>query len=187
MKRFAVLGMLLLLSLPLSALELAGVKLKDTEQVGSQALVLNGAGIRTKWFFKVYVGALYLPQKQSVADMVIADEQTQRIAMYMLRDLGSKKLYGAFNEAIQANHTGAELKGMKMQLRQMADIFNAIGEAKQGDVITLDYQPASGTQISLNGKVFGNIEGAAFKRALLKIWLGSKPAQDDLKKAMLGG
>jgi hypothetical protein len=187
MKRFAIMGLLWLVSLPLSATELAGVKLSDSAQIGSQALVLNGAGVRTKWFFKVYVAALYLPQKQAAADMVIADEHPQRIAMYMLRDLGSKKLYGAFNEAIQANHNGVELKAMKAQLKQMADIFNDIGEAKQGDVITLDYQPASGTQISLNGKVFGNIEGAAFKRALLKIWLGNKPAQDDLKKAMLGG
>jgi hypothetical protein len=187
MKRLMTLGMLLLVSLPLSALELAGTRLGDTVQVGSQTLVLNGAGIRTKWFFKVYVGALYLPARQSSADMVIADEQPQRIAMHILRDLGSKKLYGAFNEAIQANHTGAELHAMKVQLGQMADIFNRIGEVKQGDVITLDYLPASGTRISLNGKEQGVIDGAAFKRALLKIWLGSKPVQDDLKKAMLGG
>ena len=187
MKRL-LLGMAVcVLCVPAMALEVGGVKLSDTAQIGSQTLVLNGAGIRTKWFFKVYVGALYLPQKQSVADMVIADEQPQRIALHMLRDLPSKKLYGAFNEAIQANHDGAELKAMKVQLEQMANIFNQIGEAKQGDVITLDYQPVGGTQISLNGKVYGNIEGAAFKRALLKIWLGSKPAQDDLKKAMLGG
>jgi long-chain acyl-CoA synthetase len=176
-----------LLCMPAMALEVAGVKLSDTAQIGSQTLVLNGAGIRTKWFFNAYVGALYLPQKQMAADMVIADEHPQRIAMHMLRDLPSKKLYGAFNEAIQANHDGAELKAMKAQLKLMADIFNEIGEAKQGDVITLDYQPAAGTRISLNGKVYGNIAGAAFKRALLKIWLGNKPAQDDLKKAMLGG
>jgi long-chain acyl-CoA synthetase len=183
-----LLGMVIgLLCIPAWSMEVAGVKLSDSAQVGSQELVLNGAGIRTKWFFKVYVGALYLPQKQTAADMVIADEHPQRIAMYMLRDLGGKRLYGAFNEAIQANHNGPELKAMKAQLKQMADIFNAIGEAKQGDVITLDYQPAGGTKVGLNGKVYGNIEGAAFKRALLKIWLGNKPAQDDLKKAMLGG
>lgn len=188
MMKKLLLGMAVcLLCMPAVALEVAGVKLSDTAQVGTQALVLNGAGVRSKWFFKVYVGALYLPQKQSVADMVIAEEQPQRIAMHMLRDLGSKKLYGAFNEAIQANHDGAELKAMKVQLKQMGDIFNQIGEAKQGDVITLDYQPAGGTQISLNGKVYGTVAGAAFKRALLKIWLGNKPAQDDLKKAMLGG
>lgn len=187
MKRIAMTGLLLLASMQTTALELAGVKLGDTAQVGAQALVLNGAGIRTKWFFKVYVGALYLPQKQTSADMVITADHPQRVAMHMLRDLGSKKLYGAFNEAIQANHDGAELKAMKAQLKQMADIFNEIGEAKRGDVITIDYQPAGGTRIGLNGKEYGNIAGAAFKRALLKIWLGNKPVQDDLKKAMLGG
>ncbi len=187
MKRIVMTGLLLLASMQATALEQVGMKLDDAARVGAQVLVLNGAGVRTKWFVKVYVAALYLPQKQTSADMVIAAEHPQRVAMHMLRDLGSKKLYGAFSEAIQANHDGAELKAMKAQLKQMADIFNEIGEAKQGDIITLDYRPAGGTQIGLNGKVYGTIAGAVFKRALLKIWLGNKPVQDDLKKAMLGG
>lgn len=187
MKKMLLGAVFSMLCLPALAMEVAGVNLSDSAQLGTQQLVLNGAGVRTKWFFKVYVGALYLPQREKAADVVIADDHPQRIAMHMLRDLGNKKLYGAFNEAIQANHSGAELNAMKSQLRQMSDIFSKIGEAKQGDIITLDYVPASGTRISLNGKVYGNIEGSAFKRALLKIWLGNKPAQDDLKKAMLGG
>lgn len=187
MQCIAMAGLLLWASCSASALEVESVRLSDSVQVGSQTLVLNGAGTRTKWFFKVYVGALYLPQKQKAADVVIAEEQVQRVALHMLRDLGSKRLYGAFNEAIQANHDGVELKALGPQMRQMADIFDAIGEAKQGDVITLDYLPGSGTQIGINGTVRGTIPGAAFKRALLKIWLGGKPAQDDLKKALLGG
>ena len=177
----------LLLSWNANALEVAGVKLSDTAQVGAQALVLNGAGIRTKWFFKVYVGALYLPLKQSSAEAVIADDKENRIALHMLRGLGSKRLYGAFSEAIEANHTPAELQAMDAQLKQMAAIFDAVKEVEEGDVITLDYLPASGTQISVNGTLRGTIEGAEFNRALRRIWLGSKPAQDDLKKAMLGG
>jgi hypothetical protein len=31
------------------------------------------------------------------------------------------------------------------------------------------------------------MKGEAFYRALLRIWLGEKPVQDDLKKALLGG
>jgi len=187
MQRIAMAGLLLWASISASALEVEGVRLGDSVQVGTQALVLNGAGTRTKWFFKVYVAALYLPQKQKAADVVIAAEESQRIALYMLREVGSKRLYGAFNEAIQANHDGAELKALGPQLRQMADIFDAIGEAKAGDVITLDYLPGGGTEIAINGRLRGTIPGAAFKRALLKIWLGGKPAQDDLKKALLGG
>jgi len=187
MNRIFLAGLLCVFALPISAAEVAGVKVGDNAQVGAQTLVLNGAGIRSKWMFKVYVGALYLPQKQASAEAIIADERVHRVALHMLRDLGSRKLYGAFSEAIEANHTPAELTAMNAELKQMAQIFDAIQEAKEGDVITLDYLPASGTQIGVNGTVRGSIAGAAFNRALLKIWLGGKPAQESLKKEMLGG
>jgi hypothetical protein len=35
--------------------------------------------------------------------------------------------------------------------------------------------------------VFVMIEGEDFYRALLRIWLGDRPVQDDLKKSLLGG
>jgi hypothetical protein len=187
MKRISLIVCGLLLSWNVNALELAGVKLADTAQVGSANLQLNGAGIRTKLFFKIYVGALYLPQKQASADTIIADEHEHRVALHIVRDLSSDKLLHAFNEAIEANHTKEELSALSSQLKQMAEIFNAVKEVKPGDVITLDYLPTSGTQISVNGAARGTIAGAAFNKALLKIWLGSKPAQEDLKKGMLGG
>lgn len=187
MKKLLVMACGLLLSWNSSALEVAGVKLPDTAQVGSANLQLNGAGIRTKLFFKVYVGALYLPQKQASAEAIIADEHEHRVALHIVRDLSSDKLLNAFNEAIEANHTKDELEALNAQLKQMAEIFNAVKEVKPGDVITLDYLPASGTQISVNGAARGTITGAAFNKALLRIWLGNKPAQEDLKKGMLGG
>ncbi len=187
MKKILLLLCSALLSWNVNALEVAGVKLADRAQVGSASLQLNGAGIRTRLFFKVYVAALYLPQKQKSAEAIVADEHEHRVALYILRELTSTKLLGAFNDAIEANHTAAELAALDAQLKQMAQIFNAVVEVKPGDVITLDYLPASGTQISVNGTARGTIAGAAFNRALLKIWLGSKPVQDDLKKEMLGG
>ena len=176
----------LLLSVNASALELAGVNLSDTVQVGTQTLVLNGAGIRTKWFFKIYIGALYLTKKQSSAEAIIADESGHRVALHMLHELSGTKLYGAFSEAVEANHTAAEIAALDEQMKQMRQIFNLVDEVKPGDVITLDYLQSSGTQIVVNGTVRGTIAGTAFNRALLKIWLGSKPVQGDLKQAMLG-
>ena len=169
------------------ALELAGVKLPDHAQVGNVILQLNGAGIRTRLFFKVYVGALYLSQKQASAEAIIADEHEYRMALHILRDLSSEKVIGSFNEAIEANHTPAELAALDTQLKQMTQIFDTMKEMKTGDVITLDYLPASGTQISVNSIARGTIAGAAFNRALLKIWLGHKPVQEDMKKGLLGG
>lgn len=187
MKKLVLLVCAALLSWNASALEVAGVQLADTVQLGAASLRLNGAGVRTKLIFKVYVAALYLPQKQTSAQAVIAGERERRVALHLLRDLSSTKLLGAFNEAIEANHTSAELAALDAQLKQMVQIFNAVKEVKSGDVITLDYLPAEGTRISVNGSVRGTIAGAEFNRALLRIWLGDKPAQESLKVELLGG
>jgi hypothetical protein len=53
-------------------------------------------------------------------------------------------------------------------------------------VVTLDYV-GDVTHISLDGKERGAIGGDAFNRALTNVWIGAHPAQDDLKKALLGG
>ena len=187
MKKTLLMLCFALLSWNVNALEVAGVKLDDKAQVGNASLQLNGAGIRTKFFFKIYVGVLYLPQKQTSGEAIIADEHEHRMALHILHELSSKKLFNSFNEAIEANHTPAELAALDAQIKQLAKIFDAVKEVKPGDVITLDYLPASGTQIGVNGMPRGTIAGAAFNRALLEIWLGGKPVQEDLKKGLLGG
>jgi Chalcone isomerase-like len=155
MKKILLLISGFLLSVNVSAMEVSGVKLSDSVQLLGSHLVLNGAGVRTKIIFKVYVAALYVSQKQTTAGAILSDTNSQRVALHMLRELSDEKLLNAFNEAIEANHT-------------------------------LDYM-SGGTQISLNGTPRGTIAGEAFHRALLKIWLGNKPVQDDLKKSLLGG
>lgn len=187
MKKILPLICCLLLSGNAGALDLAGIHLADRMQPGDTVLQLNGGGIRTKWFFRIYVGALYLPQKQTSAEAIIADEHEHGVVLHMLHELSSEKLFNAFKEAIEANHSPAEMAALDAQLRQMAQIFGSVHEVKPGDIIALDYLPASGTRITVNGAERGTIAGAEFNRALLKIWLGKHPVQDDLKKGMLGG
>jgi hypothetical protein len=187
MKKIVLMICSVLLSWNASALEVAGVKLPDSVSLGNQNLLLNGAGLRTRFFFKVYVAALYLPAKEKTAEAVIADENPQRIALHMLRDLGEKKFLNAFIEAIEANHTKTEMAMLDDQIKQMTDIFHLVQDVKSGDVIDLDYLPGIGTLISVNGVTYGTIAGGIFHRAILKIWLGKHPVQDDLKKDMLGG
>jgi hypothetical protein len=80
------------------AMEIEGVKVPDQVKLGDTGpeLVLNGAGVRTRAIFKVYVGALYLQQKKTAADAVLADTGARRIALYLLRDLSSEQLLSAF-------------------------------------------------------------------------------------------
>ena len=93
--------LLLLWALPVSAIEVAGVKVADKARVGAGELVLNGAGIRTRVIFKVYVGALYLTGKTSVAAEVLAQKGAKRVALTLLRDLSAQQLNEAFEMGIR--------------------------------------------------------------------------------------
>jgi len=171
------------------AAEVEGVKLADKLRVSDAGpeLILNGAGVRTRVFFKVYVGALYLQKKENATDAVLADAGPKRVAMHLLRDLTAEQLFSALNDGLKNNHTPEQLAKLGPQLKQLEDVFNAVKAAKNGDVILLDYLPGAGTRVIVRGDDRGTIPGEEFNRALLRIWLGNQPADASLKKAMLGG
>lgn len=179
--------LLLCLSTSASAVELAGVRLADSVQVGSRDLQLNGAGVRSRFFFDLYITALYLPGKSTSFAAVLADGGEKRIALHLLVGISADHLYSALKNAIAANHTPAELGALEGSLKEFAAIFRTIDEINKGDVVTLDYLPGSGTRVGVNGAAKGTVGGAPFYGALLKVWLGDKPAQADLKQKLLGG
>ena len=175
----------LCLGAPVFAAEVGGVKLDDKVSVGGQDLVLNGAGVRTKVMFKIYVGSLYLPAKATDLAGVLA-KGPRRIQMNLLRNLTADELLGALLDGLNDNNSAAEMAAVKAQADQMVSIMKAFKEVKEKDVVTLDFVD-DGTKIGLNGADKGVIKGEPFNKALTRIWLGDKPAQADLKKAMLGG
>lgn len=167
------------------AAEVGGVKLDDKAAVGGQDLVLNGAGIRSRAIFKVYVGSLYLPAKANTAAAVFA-KGPRRVQLNMLRDVTSDQMTEALVEGITASNPPAETAAVKAQSDQLASILKSMGALKEGNVLVFDFADG-GTKVSLNGAAKGTIPGDAFNKALTSVWIGDKPVQDDLKKAMLGG
>jgi chalcone isomerase-like protein len=168
------------------AAEVQGVKLEDTTQVESRDLVLNGAGLRKRFIFKVYVMGLYLPEKKTDAAGAIALPGPKRAAIHMLRDVGAEQFTEALVEGLRANHSAADFQKLEPRVKELADVMAEIGEAKKGMAIALDWT-GSETRVLVNGKPAGKpIAGEDFYRALLRIWLGEHPVQDDLKKALLG-
>jgi chalcone isomerase-like protein len=169
------------------AAEVAGVKVDDKARLGASELVLNGAGLRTRLVFKVYVGALYLPEKTSDAAKILSSAGPRRVSMTMLRDLTAKQLVDALDEGLRANHGEAELARLKDRADALAATMREMGAAKEGSVIALEYLPGSGTRITVDGVEKGaRIPGGDFYAALLRVWIGDKPVDASLKKAMLG-
>ena len=168
--------------------EREGVKLEPTAQVGGAALQLNGVGVRTRAIFKVYVGALYVPQKSSSPAALLAQRGPRRISLTMLRNVDADSFAGPLVDGLRNNHSEAQFASFKPQVDVLNAAIKAIDEAKKGDVIHIEYLPDSGTRITHNGQQKGaSIPGEEFYAAMLRIWLGDKPADGDLKKGLLGG
>jgi len=167
------------------AAEVAGVNVEEKIRVGSSELVLNGAGLRSKLFIKLYLGALYTTQKSSIPAVLIDGTGPRRMNLRLLRDIGADTLHGALEEGLQNNNSPAELEAVKAASEQFAALMKGIGKVKEGDTVALDFS-VDGVAVSLNGESRGKVAGAAFARALLKVWLGEKPADAGLKKALLG-
>ena len=178
---------LLSIAFPAFAAEVAGVKLDDKVRIANSELALNGAGLRKRAFFQVYAIGLYLPEKKTVAADAVAVTGPKRVAIHMLRDVDAGQFTDALTDGMKDNHSEADMKALDPRLKQLSAIMSEMKEAKKGMRITLDWVPAAGTQVTVDGKATGlPIAGEDFYRALLKIWLGENPVQDDLKKALLG-
>ena len=169
------------------AAEVAGVKLEDKARLGNADLVLNGIGLRTKVFFKVYVIGLYLPAKAATGAAVLEQKGVKRAHLVLLRDVSAEDFSDALIEGLKNNSTEAELAALKARIDQFRQTIVAAGEVKSGLVVHLDFLPDSGTRLTLGGKQQGkDIPGEDFFNALLRIWIGEKPIQDNLKEALLG-
>jgi hypothetical protein len=178
-----------LLPLAVPAAEVAGVKLDDKVRVApnSPELALNGAGVRTRFFVKVYVGALYLMEKKTAAADVLALGGPKRMHLAMLREVTGQQMSDAITEGFQANNSPADQGRYKAQIAELAGSMNALATVKKDDALAFEYLPDTGTRLLLNGEVKGKaIADEGFYRALLNVWLGDKPVDADLKKGLLG-
>jgi chalcone isomerase-like protein len=185
--RFALAAFLFLAAPGVQAAEIAGVKLEDRTRVGASDLVLNGAGVRTRAIFKVYAIGLYLGEKKPGAADAIGAPGAKRVAIHMLRDVDAATFTEALVEGMRPNHDEVTLKALEPRIAELSSIMNELREAKKGMMVLLDWQPGTGTVVSVDGRARGKpIAGEDFYRALLRIWLGERPVQDDLKKALLG-
>ncbi len=170
-----------------ATVELAGVKLEDRTTVAGAPLVLNGAGIRYKAVFKVYTAGLYLSTKADTPEEVLSATGPKRLAITMLRDIDSAELGKLFSRGMEDNMDRAAFSKLIPGVIRMSQVFSNHKMLKEGDAFMIDWVPGTGTVLTIKGKV----EGEPFKEpeffdALMRIWLGKKPADFRLKEALLG-
>jgi hypothetical protein len=183
MRRTILAAALTLAAVTAGAATVAGVNVEDTITVGTQKLVLNGAGLRKKFVIKVYTGALYLPSKQTNAASILAADAPRRMVMHFLYDVDKGKMAEAWEEGLTANTPNASPE-VKTAFRTLATWME---DMKEGQRIVLTYVPGTGTTVEIAGRNKGTLGGKAVADAILNTWIGPKPGPgNDFKKAVLG-
>ncbi|HID49254.1 MAG TPA: hypothetical protein EYP40_06550 [Chromatiales bacterium] len=168
------------------AREVAGVNLPETItlQGDSTPLMLNGAGIRSKFIFDIYVGALYLPARATTVEAILAEPGPKRVRMHFLyKEVSKDKLTDGWREGLENNLDETRFQRLAPTLEQFNALFRTV---REGDVIDIDYLPGTGTRVWINRKLQGTVDDPRFYPALLLVWLGEDPADADLKDGMLG-
>ncbi len=164
-----------------TALEIENIVIPET--IGTD-LQLNGAGIRSKFFFNIYIAELYLEHPSTNAKEILATSGRKRMTMHILYDtVGKEKLIDGWNEGFAANLKPKQLQDLQSQIQDFNKLFIDVNE---GDEIILDYTPESGTTVTIADNLKGIIKGASFNQALLSIWIGDDPVSDDLRDSLLG-
>jgi hypothetical protein len=181
--RKLILAATLVFAATAGATTVAGVKVPDTVDAGGHKLVLNGAGLRKKFVIKVYVGSLYLNQKQNNAAAILTADAPRRQVLHFLFDVGKGKMAEAWEEGLEDNTPNASPE-VKTAFKTLSSWME---DMKEGQQIVLTYVPGTGTTVEVNGKNKGTLGGKAVADAILNTWVGPKPGPgSDFKKAILG-
>ncbi|MBC7710725.1 MAG: chalcone isomerase family protein [Rhizobacter sp.] len=172
---------------PIAAATLEGQRFEDNARLATQDLALNGLGLRSILFIKVYVAGLYLPEKKATLDAILNLQGPKRLQLRMLRKADPDDFIEALVEGIEDNSSKAELAQLNVRVRQLEQNIIAIGSVVAGDSINFDFVPGIGTSISINSVRKGTVIGGAdFYNAVLKIFIGQHPVDDRLKAGLLG-
>ena len=159
-----------------------GVSFFTELKLGDDNLVLNGAGLREKYWMDLYVAALYVPKKTNEAGKVIYNDTEMAIHIKIISNSVTRERFiESVNEGFANTSHG---KATKEDIKKFVGFFNEA--IKEGDKINLDYLPGKGVRVTKNGSLKGTIPGLEFKKALFSIWLGTPPVQENLKNEMLG-
>jgi len=176
----------LITTLPLAAYEIDDVTVPDACQLEANQpkLQLQGAGIRTKFFSDIYVGAFYASHSIKTPAEAVSDPGPKRMWVHMVYDdLTLEKFRQAWHDGIHANNDDSVVAENQKNIDKLMKSFNA--DMHKGDILTIDYLPGTGTRVTINKKVTETIPGDTFYTLILNAWMGENPPSEKFQKALL--
>lgn len=165
------------------AAECIGVTMPDSVQTGDERLTLNGMGVRLATFLKikVYVAGLYLQDRSTDPQAIIATDQPRDLVLHFVRSVGAGDIKEALQDGFSKN-AGARPEALQSRLSELEAMMP---DFESGQTLTFSYRPDRGTSVLIDGSPKGTIEGGDFASALVAVWLG-EPPNEEIKAGLLG-
>jgi hypothetical protein len=173
--------------------EIEGVALEESINVGGKKLVLNGAGVRRRGYFKADVTALYLPEKRTTPEAIFKLDGYRRIQLNILREFTSSTISRIFIADFKQAATEEEFKKLIDVVGQIGAAYSNVKRVVKGDTVNLDWAPGKGWIAFHNGKQLnGDISSAVTSinnelayQIYLRMYIGAA-APEELRNGLLG-
>lgn len=168
------------------AAEISGVRFVDSLSVGDAELRLHSTGLLRRFFIKGYVAALYLGESfggEATSKAVLADVP-RRLEIEYFRAFSADEFAKATVAGISRSSDQATFERLRSRIDRINELYE---DVEPGDRYSLTYLPGVGTELALNDRPLGVLEGADFSTALFAIWLGDEPLDDGLRGQLLTG
>jgi hypothetical protein len=168
------------------AAEIEDVRFVDRLRVGNEQLRLYGTGLlRYRGLIKAYVAALYLSESfgDELTPRTVLEDAPRRLEIEYFWAIPAEGFAKATVEGISKNTDRETFESLRDRIDRLNSMYE---DVEPGDRYALTYVPGLGTELALNGRRLGVIEGAGFSSALFAIWLGERALDDSLRRQLLG-
>lgn len=170
-----------------AAVKVDGVEVPTTATVRGKKLVLNGAGVRRRGYYKSNIVALYLPERLTTLDAIMKLDGPRRIQMLLLRDFSQSTVSRIFLSDFKQAATDVEFKTLINEVAEIGAIYNNVKRVEQGDKVNIDWQPGAGIIASLNDRQLNDkpINNELAYQIYLRMFMGPT-VPEDLRNRLLG-
>jgi hypothetical protein len=170
------------------ARQVEGFRFEPTVRLGGRDLQLNGAGVRRRFFIPVYVAGLYVPERSTDPEVLLAQRGPRRMDMRFVREVEADLFMTSLAEGLRKHYSAPRLAGWRTQIDTLNAVIRTMVLARRADRITWDFTPEEGARVMQNSTArVPAIADEDFYNAVLRVWLGEHPADAGLKQGLLGG
>jgi hypothetical protein len=161
------------------------MKIEEKIKICNHELILNGSGIRNKFFIDVYIGSLYLEEPKNDAESIIKSKTIKSMELIIISNFITRKNLTIFLKSELKNSiTPEEFKLLENHIELLLSTFHE--EIEKGDRFSLNIIPNVGVVVYKNNRFIKSIKSDDLGKRLIELWIGKNPVDKNLKKQVLG-